>query len=130
MLSLAKSKSPVRVVSDQWVSPTSTHELSSCLAELIRTDRFGLFHLTNEGECTWCEFARTIFDLIGEMPELVSVNSEKYGARARRPSYSVLENKRAEEIGLRPLSHWKDALKAYLIQKGFSLTGSRRPDKS
>lgn len=124
ILDLARKGGPLRVVEDQTVTPTSTRELASSIDELIRTGSFGLYHLTNEGECTWYEFARTVLALAGLEADLRPVSSREFGARARRPQYSVLENKRAKSIGLTPFSPWKDALQEYLSGKGISV---RRP---
>jgi len=112
---------PLRVVGDQRVTPTSTVELARGVAELIRTEHFGLYHMTNEGECSWYEFAREAFDLIGKKPRIEAVDSSAYGSKARRPLYSVLENKKAKAVGLHPFSHWKDALRDYLRRKGYSV---------
>lgn len=112
---------PLRIVSDQKVTPTSTVELARAVAEIIRTKHYGLFHMTNEGECSWYEFARAVFDLIGKAPVLEAVDSTAFGSKARRPLYSVLENKRAKEVGLSPFSHWKDALRDYLKRKGYQV---------
>ena len=109
----------IRVVNDQRVTPTSTAELARVICELIQTDQYGLYHLSNEGECTWDEFAKTIFSLMNLQVSIKTVDSATYGAKARRPSYSVLENKQAKEIGLSSFSHWKDALSTYLIKKGY-----------
>ncbi len=119
MISLEKQGKPLRIINDQWVTPTSTAELAQRVSELIRTGQYGLYHLTNEGQCTWYEFASAIFALTGKKPDLTSVDSETYGAKARRPSYSVLENKKAKEIGLNEFSHWKKALKDYLVKKEY-----------
>jgi dTDP-4-dehydrorhamnose reductase len=119
MIALAKEGRPLRVVNDQWVTPTSAAELADRIAELIRTPHFGLFHLTSEGECTWYEFARTIFSLLGMTPPIQGVDSATFGARARRPLYSVLENRKAGEIGVTPFSSWAEALKSYLKKKGY-----------
>jgi dTDP-4-dehydrorhamnose reductase len=122
VISLEEKGKALRVVNDQWVTPTSTAELAQKIKELIHTEHYGLFHLTNEGQCTWFEFAETIFSLIGKSPQLIPVDSKSYGARAIRPSYSVLENKKAKEIGLSEFSHWKNALKQYLKKKGYILS--------
>jgi dTDP-4-dehydrorhamnose reductase len=119
MIALEKEGKPLTVVNDQWVTPTSTAELAPRIGELIRSERFGLYHLTNEGQCTWFEFAQTIFALMGKKTKIFPVNTKTYGAKALRPSYSVLENKRAKDIGLSGFSHWKVALKNYLIEKGY-----------
>jgi len=123
MLSLQQSGRSLRVVNDQWVTPTSTEELAARVVELISTGRYGLYHLTNEGQCTWYDFARTIFSLLGKQADLVPVDSRTYGAKARRPVYSVLENKHAKEIGLRDFSPWPVALRDYLGKKGLALVG-------
>jgi len=118
MISLEHSGRPIRVVNDQWVTPTSSRELAARTVELIRTGQFGLFHMTNEGWCTWYEFARTIFDILGKKPRIVPVDTAAFGARAMRPAYSVLENKRAKAAGLQDFSQWTDALRNFLKEKG------------
>lgn len=119
IISLEKEGKPLRVINDQWVTPTSTAELAQRIHELIQTKHYGLFHLTNEDQCSWYEFAQTILTLVGKKPSVVPIDSKAYGARARRPAYSVLENKRAKEIGLAEFSHWKEALEDYLKKKKY-----------
>jgi len=119
MVSLGQKGNIMRVVNDQWVTPTSTAELALKIKELLVTNHYGLYHLTNEGQCTWFQFAEAIFSLLGKKAKLMPVDSKTYGAKAVRPPYSVLENKRAKEVGLSEFSHWKDALKDYLIKKGY-----------
>ncbi|MFC2163886.1 dTDP-4-dehydrorhamnose reductase [Acidobacteriota bacterium] len=119
MIKLERQGEAISVVNDQWVTPTSTAELAQSLCELIQTDQHGLYHLSNEGECTWHDFAETIFSLMGRQTRIESVTAMTYGAKAARPAYSVLENKRAKEIGLSPFSHWKDGLRDYLMKKGY-----------
>jgi len=115
----AAGRVPIRVVNDQVLTPTPTVELADRVAELIRTDAYGLYHLTAEGACSWYEFARAIFELSGGDPSVVvPVSSAAYGAKARRPAYSVLENARMKELGLAPFSFWRDALAAYLRDSG------------
>jgi len=118
MIALAEAGKPLRVVDDQWVTPTSTAELAERTSGLIRSDQYGLFHLTSEGQCTWFRFAQELFTLLDKRPLLEPVSSMAFAAKARRPPYSVLENKRAREIGLKDLSSWNDALRAYLEKKG------------
>jgi dTDP-4-dehydrorhamnose reductase len=119
MISMAEEGKSLRVVDDQWVTPTSTAELSERLSALIRTPLYGLYHLTNEGSCTWFEFARMIFSLLGRAARLEAVDSRAHGAKARRPLYSVLENKSAKDIGLPDFSPWQDALRDYLRKRGY-----------
>ncbi len=118
MVSLADNGKPLRIVDDQWITPTSTWELADKVIELLGHEKYGLYHLTNEGECTWYGFAQEIFLLLGKLPDVIPVDSATYGAKAPRPAYSVLENKRAKDLGLSDFSHWKHALKDYLIKKG------------
>jgi dTDP-4-dehydrorhamnose reductase len=76
--------------------------------------QFGLFHMTNEGSCTWYEFARAIFELSGIEADLSPTTSDAYKTRAIRPHYSVLENARLKELGLNRMRQWQEALAAYL----------------
>lgn len=119
MLCLAQKGKIIRVINDQIITPTSTAELASRVKQLIDTHQYGLYHLTNEGQCTWFEFAKAIFKLTNKKPQLYPVDSDTYGAKAPRPSYSVLENKRAKEIGICDFSPWEEALKNYLEKKGY-----------
>lgn len=117
ILDLAGQGRPLRVVDDQRATPTSTRELARSVDELIRTASYGLYHLTNEGDCTWHEFARSVLDLANLRADLRPVSSREFGARARRPPYSVLENKKAKSVGLTAFSPWPEALREYLARK-------------
>jgi len=117
MLSLEQSGKPIRVVNDQWMTPTSTEELAERVAELASSGQFGLYHMTNEGRCTWYEFASAIFSYIGKKVEIIPVDSKSFGAKARRPAFSVLENKKAKAVGLADFSPWQEALESYLRKK-------------
>ena len=121
VLHLEKSGRPLRVVDDQWVTPTSTEELAARILELLGTERYGLYHMTNEGQCTWYEFAREIFSVAGRAANLSPIDSHAYGAKARRPAYSVLENRRAKALGITDFSPWREALRNYLKKKGLAL---------
>jgi dTDP-4-dehydrorhamnose reductase len=119
MIALEREGKLLRIVKDQWVTPTSSAELAERVSELIRTSHYGLFHMTNEGKCTWYQFAEKIFSLLGRKPRLEGIDSRTFGAKARRPLYSVLENKRAKQIGLISFRPWQEALKSYLKKKGY-----------
>ena len=121
MLHLEQTGRPLRVVDDQWVTPTSTEELAARILELLGTERYGLYHMTNEGQCTWYEFAREIFSLVGRAADISPIDSQAYKAKARRPAYSVLENRGAKALGLTGFSPWREALKSYLKKKGLPL---------
>lgn len=114
MLKLGASDKPLRVVDDQVCTPTSTLELARAVSRLVSTERYGLYHLTAEGECSWQEFAGAIFELAGMRVDLVPVSSAEFAAKAPRPPYSVLENRNWREAGFPPMQHWKAALAEYL----------------
>ena len=114
MLRKARNHEKIQVVNDQVVTPTSTADLARQMALLLPTSHEGLFHITNEGSCSWYEFAAAIFEIAGLSADLSPATSEFYKAPARRPPYSVLENKRLKELGLHRMLHWRDALAEYL----------------
>jgi dTDP-4-dehydrorhamnose reductase len=114
MLRLAKARRPIRVVNDQILTPTSAKDLAAKLALLIQTERCGLYHMTSGGKCSWYEFAREIFRLAGLNPLLTPVTSAEFGARARRPFYSVLEHQALKEAGIADFRPWQEALADYM----------------
>lgn len=114
MLAKAKRGEPVSVVNDQEVTPTYTLDLAQQIAAALEAGAGGLFHMTNEGSCTWYDFARAIFELSGVRAELSPTTSALYKTPAIRPKYSVLENARLKELGLNRMRHWREALAAYL----------------
>lgn len=118
MINLAKKGEPVRVVNDQVCTPTSTRDLACAIKRLIATDAYGLYHLTNGGECTWYEFALATFELSCLNPEVQAVSSDAFKAKAKRPDYSVLDNKRFRDLGFEDMRHWKDALQDYIAGRG------------
>jgi dTDP-4-dehydrorhamnose reductase len=114
MLAKARRRESIRVVDDQVVTPTYTVDLANQIARILPTEHFGLFHMTNEGSCTWYEFARAIFEIAGVEADLSPTTSDAYKTPAIRPKYSVLENARLKELGLNQMRHWREALTAYL----------------
>jgi len=118
MIRLANGEKPLNVVSDQIVTPTYAKELAAKVSQLIRTEEYGSYHITNNGGCSWYEFARTIFKLTGIDADISPISSSEFGAKARRPAYSVLENRNLKLLGLDDMMQWHDALKEYLIEKG------------
>jgi dTDP-4-dehydrorhamnose reductase len=118
MVSKGRSDGWVKVVTDQALSPTSTRDLAEATRTLMEREARGLFHLTNEGECSWYEFAQATFDITGiavNMEPATTVTGER---RARRPAYSALVSERLAEVGVPPLQPWRDALEQYLHAKG------------
>ena len=114
MLRRGRNGEPIQVVNDQTVTPTATIDLARQLAVLFSTSHEGLFHITNEGSCTWYEFAAAIFEIAGIRANLTPTTSLSYKTPARRPPYSVLENRRLKELRLNQMLHWRDALAEYL----------------
>jgi dTDP-4-dehydrorhamnose reductase len=114
MLAKAHRKEPIRVVDDQVVTPTYTVDLANQISCVLQAGDFGLFHMTNEGSCTWFQFARAIFEIAGVEANLSPTTSSVFKAPAIRPAYSVLENARLKELGLNRMRHWREALAAYL----------------
>ncbi len=119
MLKLAREKGEARVKNDEWISPTYTKELAQNIAKLIETDYYGLYHITNQGECSWYEFAQKIFELTNIQVKCLGVPSSEFPSPIKRPRYSVLDNKHLREKGLDTMSHWEIALKNYLKEKGY-----------
>jgi dTDP-4-dehydrorhamnose reductase len=114
MLAKAARREPIRVVHDQVVTPTYTFDLAQQIVRLLSAGQSGLFHITNEGACSWFEFARAIFEIAGVEADLSPTTSDAYKSPAPRPKYSVLENARLKELGLNQMRHWRDALASYL----------------
>ena len=114
MLRLAREGRDIRVVGDQVLTPTSARELARKVRQLVETGQYGLYHITNNGECSWYQFAQAIFELSGVRPLLTETTSAAYGARANRPAYSVLDNANLHRLGLDDLRPWHEALKEYL----------------
>jgi len=118
MLELAREKGKLKIVDDQIFSPTYAKDLAEKVAELIKTNKYGTYHITNSGYCSWYELAKTAFELTGINVELKPIKSHEFPMKARRPHFSVLENRNLKRIGLSPLRHWKEALKEYLKEIG------------
>ncbi len=117
MLKLAESKKEIKVVDDQVLTPTSTIDVAEKLYELIMTGKYGLYHMTNTGSCSWFEFACEIFKIMGINIDVVPVSSEEFAAKAIRPRYSVLNNANLKDVGISDLRQWKTALKNYLTNR-------------
>ena len=117
MLRQAKEAMPLRVVDDQICTPTAALDLAHAVAELLASQAYGLYHVTNSGACSWHEFARMIFAIKKMDVTLVPITSDQYGAPARRPRYSVLSNARWIGQGFTPLRSWQEALESYLAMR-------------
>jgi dTDP-4-dehydrorhamnose reductase len=114
MLRAAHERRSVRVVHDQTVTPTSTADLADRVGLLVRSEAYGLYHMTNTGACSWYEFAAEIFRLARIAADLTPVDSIEFGAKARRPRYSVLDNRRMRGIQIPEFRPWQEAIAEYL----------------
>ena len=117
MLGLARKGRPLRVVDDQRLGPTYTAHLASKMVQLLAAGARGTVHVTNQGECTWYEFARRLFELAGLTADLTPITSQEFGAKATRPVYSVLANDALTRSGLDPMPHWSQGLADYLFER-------------
>lgn len=117
MLGLATRGRPIRVVNDQRLGPTFTAHLARKMVRLLASGAGGTVHVTNQGECTWYEFANRLFDLAGITVDLTPITSREFGAKATRPAYSVLANEALTRAGLDPMPHWSQGLADYLTGK-------------
>ncbi len=114
MLRLSETKTDLNVVCDQIGSPTYTYDLSHLLCDMIVTERYGTYHATNEGVCSWAEFAAEIMQAAGKSTVIHPIPTSEYPTRASRPLNSRMSKDKLEENGFSRLPHWKDALKRYL----------------
>ena len=115
MLELAKTHDELTVVYDEVGTPTYTPDLAEAIGKLIETDYYGIYHITNSGSCSWCEFAKYIFEIAGVDVKVTPVTASEFARPAPRPSYSVLNNKRWVDNGFEPLRSYKEAIKDYLF---------------
>lgn len=115
MLKLGGEGKPLKVVDDQFGSPTYTVDLARFLLQLIETERYGIYHATNSGSCSWYEFAKKIFEGAGLQVELSPCTTADFPRPAPRPAYSVLEHAEIKLNGFQDLRPWQDALKDFLV---------------
>lgn len=114
MLALAQKSDTITVVADQIGSPTSTVDLAEAIIALIGSGAYGLYHATCEGQCSWYDFAKKIFEIKHLNVNVVPVTSEQFVRSAKRPAWSVLENAALQAVGKNVFRTWEDALIDYL----------------
>lgn len=117
MLKLAAGGKPLKVVNDQFCTPSYTADVAEAAAGLILLDRAGLFHVTNAGSTSWHDFAAGIFDLAGVTVDLSPTTSAEFKRPAKRPPFSVLSNAKLAAAGVPSPRPWRDALAAYLDER-------------
>jgi len=117
MLRLAKQGGPVKVVSDQVMSPSYARDVADSVRRLVDLGATGTFHITNGGSCSWYEFACEIFRLAGEQVEVLPISDREWSLPARRPPYSVLARTGMKRAGLTDPRPWPEALEAYFRER-------------
>lgn len=132
MLRLQREQKPIRVVDDQVLTPTRAREAARKIRDLILYERkqrtpssmpelarslYGIVHITAKGQCSWYEFACAIFEEMGVKGNVTSTSLEKYGAAAKRPSYSVLAHEKLTRLRLDDLEPWREGLRVYLMER-------------
>ena len=132
MLRLQREQQPIRVVSDQVLTPTRAAEAARKIHELVLFERdhrteipqagtrgslYGVVHVTAQGACSWYDFARAIFEEAELTANLTPTTSAKYGAAAKRPTYSVLAHSKLAQYGMDDMEFWRDGLRAYLAER-------------
>lgn len=114
MLNLGKTRDSLTVVNDQFGSPTYTYDLARLLVDMVLTEKYGFYHATNEGICTWYEFACEIFKVAGMDVKVAPVSASEYPAKAKRPSNSRMSKEKLTQNGFEKLPTWQDALTRYI----------------
>ena len=117
ILRLAETRDKITVVCDQIGSPTYTADLAPLLCDMIVTDRYGTYHATNGGICSWAEFAAGIFRLAGRGTKVIPIPTSEYPSRARRPLNSRMDLSSLDEAGFSRLPPWQDALGRFLKEQ-------------
>ncbi|QWG58723.1 dTDP-4-dehydrorhamnose reductase [Bacillus mycoides] len=116
MIRLGETRNELNVVGDQIGSPTYTYDLARLLVDMVVTEKYGTYHATNEGFCSWAEFAQEIFEIAGQDVKVNSITTEEYPTRAVRPKNSRMSKQKLIDNGFEPLQDWKKATKHYITQ--------------
>jgi len=116
MLSKAVEGAPIRVVNDQMLTPTFTGDLAEAVARLLGTEAYGLYHISAEGQCSWYEFARKIFELEALRVNLTPIRTSEFPSPVQRPAYSVLSKEKLKRLEL-TMPRWEEGLARYLAAR-------------
>ena len=116
ILKAAQEKDELTVVNDQWVSPTYTVDLSRAMGVLIKVSPKGIFHVVNNGYCTWYQFACKILEFAGRTSRVVSISSDQLNRPAKRPDFSVLDCKKFNKVTGMKMRSWEEAIIDYIAQ--------------
>lgn len=117
MLALANSRPELMVVDDQFGSPTYTRDVATAVSELLASEAYGVYHVSNASHCTWYQLTKEILDIAGISTPVTPCSTENFPRPAKRPGFSVLDNTYFVASGFTPLRHYKEALRAYLEEE-------------
>ncbi|MEG0978598.1 MAG: dTDP-4-dehydrorhamnose reductase [Oscillospiraceae bacterium] len=116
MIKLSNERDKITVVDDQIGSPTYTKDLTALICDMINTSKYGIYHATNEGFCSFAEFATEIVKLNKSKARVIGIKSEEYKSKAQRPKNSRLSKKSLDEAGFSRLPPWQDALSRFFVE--------------
>lgn len=116
MLRLSKTREELNVVGDQFGSPTYTVDLSHLLLQMAQTKKYGIYHASNEGFCSWAEFSQEIFNQANKTVKVHSITTEEYPTKAIRPKNSRMSKQKLVDAGFNQLPTWENALSRYLVE--------------
>jgi dTDP-4-dehydrorhamnose reductase len=117
IISLSEKENSIKAVDDQTGSPTYTRDLALSLERFLRSEDYGIYHITNRNFCTWFEFAKKIVSMLGRDTEVLPQNSEQLKRPALRPPNSTLDNSLFEQKFKFRMPTWEDALCRYITNK-------------
>ncbi|SCX77196.1 dTDP-4-dehydrorhamnose reductase [Alkaliphilus peptidifermentans] len=125
MLRLGKERDEISVVADQVGSPTYTYDLAKLLVKMMETDKYGIYHATNEGYCTWYEFACEIFKQAEMDVKVNPINTEDYPTKANRPLNSKMSKNKMVEFDFKQLPHYKSSIGQYVMMRKNQVENSK-----
>lgn len=114
MLKISETRDEINVVADQIGSPTYSKHLAKLICDIAQSDKYGTYHATNEGFCSWSDLAKKAFEVAGKTTKVNPITTEEYPTAAKRPKNSRLSKKSLDENGFERLPRWEDAVKEYL----------------
>jgi dTDP-4-dehydrorhamnose reductase len=117
ILTQAAEGRPLRIVDDVTCSPSYTRDVAASVREIVGHERYGTYHVTNSGACSWYEFAREILSQARLTTELTRTTASAFPSLAERPPYSVLANERSRALGISATPSWQEAIGADLVER-------------
>jgi dTDP-4-dehydrorhamnose reductase len=130
MVKFASSQKAIKVVSDQIGSPTYVNDLADTLLQMIEKP-FGTYHVSNNGQCSWYQFAKAIYEEMGTDSDLVQpITTKEYGAPAQRPALSLLNLSKLDANDISIPRHWREALSEFLVKEGLCVSRSKSEENN